>query len=119
MKNGKRILEVKILHVADKDPDTSYLEEGDERYRTFHAGLWDFMGVLAEAQIAIPTSEGNATVQKISSGGLWGIESDSDESYIAEIEVEQLSALKVQLKALGFSSRAIATAFKSVKRDRE
>lgn len=126
-KNSKRILEVKIIHMADKDPDTSYLEKGDERYRTFHAGLWDFMGVLAEAQIGVPQNfvkgskvdSGVYITQRISSGGLWGIESDSDKSHIASIEGEQLSELKDQLKALGFSSRAIATAFKDVKRVNE
>jgi hypothetical protein len=114
MKNGKRILEVRINWEADKDPDTSYLEEGDERYRTFHAGLWDFCGVYATAQIAIPTTEGNAILQKVHSGGLWGIESDSDKSYMQGLEGEQLTELKAQLKELGFSSRAISTAFKNV-----
>jgi len=52
-------------------------------------------------------------LQDVSSGGLWGIESDSDASYLKEIEAEELSELRKQLYAMGFSKRAIATAVKN------
>ena len=52
-------------------------------------------------------------IQDISSGGLWGVESDSDKAYFAEVAGEELAELKSQLQALGFSKRAISQAFKS------
>ncbi len=191
MKTGKRILEVKIKHMVDESPDTSWLGEysdtpetdfaidratdmffGDidsdeneqgfhpRQYRYFNPGsvekfdpsatwipasetdkkaYWNkamrsnaqqdynrmeaygrgefgFLGIMATADIAVPTAPGNATVQHITSGGLWGVESDSGDTYLTEIEQEQVSELKEQLTALGFSKRAIATAFKNVKR---
>jgi hypothetical protein len=90
-----------------------------ERMESLNRGNWCYIGIRAEAEIAIsnePHKRTNTTwtLQEISSGGLWGIESDSDKSYLAEIETEQLSELRSQLRALGFGTRAIATAFKNV-----
>jgi hypothetical protein len=56
------------------------------------------------------------TCQTITSGGLYGIESDSDADYFAEVEQEQLAELRGQLHVIGFSKRAIASAFKNVER---
>jgi hypothetical protein len=54
------------------------------------------------AEILIPNETGNIwTSQTITSGGLWGIESDSSASYLKEIEDQELEDLKTQLKALG------------------
>lgn len=75
---------------------------------------WYFLGIRAEAEYSIGGSP--AVIQEVTSGGLWGIESDSSPEYLKEIEAEELAELKKQLKALGFSSRAIATAFKNVER---
>lgn len=90
-----------------------------KRMEEYNQGYWQFIGVGAEAEISIPdggrTSRDVATavVQHITSGGLWGIESDSGD-YLNEVGQEQLSELKTQLLALGFSRRAISQAFKSV-----
>lgn len=109
-----------------KDKETHWREamrsnakQDYERMEKLNAGDFFFIGIMASADIAAPTAPGNAIVQHITSGGLWGIESDSDNTYITNIEEEELSALKVELTALGFSKRAIATAFKSVKKESE
>jgi len=47
-------------------------------------------------------------------GYRYGIESDSGREHIAETIREELDSLKTELLALGFSKRAIATAFKNV-----
>lgn len=121
-KSMKRIHKVVIKRMVDTDPDASYLEqEGFEhRLEQYKQGMFDYMGVRADAEIWVPTyaqfNKGASILQSITSGGLWGIESDSDSSYIAEIEQEQLAELREQLHALGFSKRAIAAAFKNVER---
>ena len=56
----------------------------------------------------------NDICQTITSGGLWGIESDSEESYLRSVEQEELSDLRAQLYELGFSKRAIAAAVKEM-----
>lgn len=89
-----------------------------ERMEGLNDQNWYYMGIRAEAEIAIPGGKMawncDSTIQHITSGGLWGIESDSDKEYIASVEQEELSDLKTQLLALGFSKRAISTAFKNV-----
>jgi hypothetical protein len=148
----KKILSIKIKHVIDDNPDTSYLGEysnhrakfsfdreflhdinrGEykyfnpcinplqgktqkekkdlflqakrdyERMESLNNGNWCYIGIRAEAEINI-----NGVIQYITSGGLYGIESDSGRDYIEEVEKEELKDLKDQLKELGFSEKAI------------
>lgn len=99
-----------------------YVRQDYECMESLNAGHWCFIGIQAESSVVLlgvkPDGrfEHGSVVQRIHSGGLWGIESDSDKSYIEEIESEQLSELRTELKALGFSSRAISTAFKTIER---
>jgi hypothetical protein len=79
-------------------------------------GDWCHLGIRAEAEILIPSGDASVA-QEITSGGLWAIESDSDASYLAEIEREQVSELREQLRAVGFSTRAISAAVKSATHD--
>jgi hypothetical protein len=81
-----------------------------ERMEAYNADDWSFIGIRAQAEIAI-----GGVCQTITSGGLWGIESDSDESYFREVEHEELNQLRGILHELGFSKRAIATAVKAGK----
>lgn len=88
-----------------------YAQQNYKRMTGLNNGDWCFIGIGAEAEVQ---SNAGGSIQTITSGGLWGIESDSESSYFTEIESEQLAELKSELSALGFSRRAIATAFKSV-----
>ena len=125
MKNGKRISKVIIKQMTDTDPDTSYLGEYSNKAETdyarmesLHRGNWFYMGLRAEAEVFVPCGQSSIS-QGITSGGLYGIESDSGKDYIAEVEQEELAELRKQLSALGFSKRAIATACKGVERTEE
>lgn len=91
------------------------------RMESLNRGDWAYIGITAQAEVGIPSghsSNGGAcyTVQQIQADGLWGMESDSEASYLESEEKNQLADLKDQLRALGFSSRAICKAFKEVKR---
>lgn len=101
-----------------------YTRQDYERMERLNRGDWCFIGIRAEATYHIDTRSpvtgectGASGLQILTSGGLWGIESDSDKAYLTEIESEQLSELREQLYAIGFSKRAIATAFKNVEHD--
>jgi len=82
-------------------------EQDYARMEALNNGQWEFIGIRACADVTI----GN-TRQSIYSGGLWGIESDSEASYLKEVESEELASLRETLYELGFSKRAIATAVK-------
>jgi hypothetical protein len=91
-----------------------HVRQDYERMERLQRGDWGYLGIRAEAEILIPS--GNASIaQEITSGGLWGIESDGNGDYMKEIESEQLSELREQLHAIGFSKRAISAAFKNVR----
>lgn len=90
---------------GEKEGTKKYIEYGKqdfERMRRYNTGYWCMIGVKAIAKISI-----NNTIQTIKSSGLWGIESDSDESYKTEIKNEQLNELKSTLIEIGFKPNEI------------
>jgi len=93
-----------------------YCRQDYQRMESYNHQNWCYIGIHAEAEITTgsPLHWIGSTVQTITSGGLWGTESDSDESYLKSIEQEELMELRAQLKALGFSTRQISAAFKNI-----
>ena len=81
---------------------------------SLNSGNWCFIGIRVDAEYSVGTGH---LAQELTSGGLWGIESDSSEDYLTSVESEELDALAAQLKGIGFSSRAIAAAFKNIERE--
>ncbi len=93
-----------------------YVEQDYERMESLNRGDWCFLGIRAEADYSIGKDGDPYLMQEISSGGLWGIESDSDADYFTSVEQEELAELRKQLEGIGFSKRAISAAFKNVDR---
>jgi hypothetical protein len=93
-----------------------YVRQDYERMESLNAGNWCFVGIRAEAEIGLPRSGDSYLTQKLSSGGLWGIESDSENSHFESVEKDELADLRQVLKEMGFSSRAISTAIKNFER---
>ena len=83
-------------------------EQDYQRMESYNRGGWCCKGVRAVAEVIV-----NGTIQHIQSGGLWGIESDSERSYFEEVAAEQLAELADILTELGFSKRAIAASARS------
>lgn len=112
-----RIESVKVRRMDDDDPDLSWLEQpewneevdgvdgslnyGRNRIASY-GDTWSMIGVQAVATVYI-----NGIHQTLRSSGLWGIESDSDESYLTSVEDEQLEELTSVLAALGLSLEGI------------
>ncbi len=90
-----------------------YVRQDYERMERLQRGDWCFVGIRAEAEILLPLGDASI-VQEITSGGLWGVESDSEREYLSEIETEELASLREQLGAVGFSTRAITRALKTL-----
>lgn len=90
-------------------------EQDYQRMEALNNQQWYFIGIIAKARIVSPAG----VIQTIRSGGLWGIESDSDKSYIESVENEQLAELRAELESLeqGIGKRAIDHAFANVERD--
>lgn len=86
-------------------------EQDYQRMEAYNRNEWCMMGVWAEAEVVLTD-----VVQRIRSGGLWGIESDSGEEYFKEEESNQLHDLGKELEAIGFTPREIADAFTKAKK---
>ena len=78
-----------------------------ERIMDYDKGNWSMLGIKATAETAIDIGQGCWKLDKITSGGLWGIESDAETIYHEEEEQNQLSELKDYLKEYGFSDEEI------------
>jgi hypothetical protein len=93
-----------------------YVRQDYERMESLNSGQWCFLSINAEAKVSIPCGESSVE----STVGLnWcsGYDSDMGQTHLDEIEADHLSELRKELKALGFSTRAISTAFKNVQRE--
>lgn len=115
----KEIESILCQQTFDDDGDISYLQQYDinsknpderqnakqdkKRLEAYYNDEWHFVGVQAIAEIRI-----DGLLQTISSGGLWGIESDSSDEYFDEIFEEEKEQLKDVLLQLGFTEKQIA-----------
>ena len=94
---------------ADETGNPNSPEQDYQRMENYNRGIWCFIGIHVEAKIQLIN-----TIQTISSGGLWGIESDSDRTYFDQVRKEELSQLSIELKAIGFTKKQIDTAFRDI-----
>jgi hypothetical protein len=86
----------------DEYPDVSWLRDAADRERldAFHEGIWHLIGIQASANVLIPLG-GHLVTQTVTSPGLFGIESDSDEEYLEEVYAEECASLIAMLGAIG------------------
>ena len=100
------ILKQRLL---DFDPDVSWLEQTDEqmgdgfekhareRLDAYNRGEWGMVGVRVVATL----TDERGFSKVVESGGLWGIESDSDDAYFEEVAFEEWMVLREEvLKAV-------------------
>ena len=87
-----------------------YCQQDYERMESLNAGNWCFIGIKAEVEIQTSEDGKNWLINKISSGGIWGIESGSGEDYLKEEEDGQLEQLNKLLREFGFSDEEINNA---------
>lgn len=90
-----------------------YTRQDYERMERLNAGDWMYIGIQAEASVTVPSGQ-SSVESEITSGSVWGVESDGGKEYLKSIEQDELADLRGQLKLLGFSTRSISTAFKNV-----
>lgn len=91
---------IKVLVLPDEEADDSHLDPHDpewaDRYEAYQRDEFSFVGVRAEAQVVL-----GGIIQTLTSGGLWGIESDSGKEYIAEVAGEEWHELRKILVDIG------------------
>lgn len=90
-----------MQEIPDECPGTSYLDqEGfEEAKNSYENGDFYFVGIRASVDLPIPTGDG-MIMQRITSPGLWGIESNCSTEYVNEVFMEESDTLANMLKAL-------------------
>ena len=101
--NGRRYFIAAMSGTDTGNPES--VMQDYKRMEAYNDGEWHYLGIRAVAIVRL-TEDGPK--QKITSGGLWGIESDSDESCFAEVEAEQRAELADQLLAMGIDPEAVS-----------
>jgi hypothetical protein len=104
---GPTVESIKVLVLHDEDPDTSYLDQDDfaDRRAEYENNDFTFVGVRAEAEVIV-----DGVTQMLTSGGIWGIESDAKE-IIAEHAAEEWTDLRQILKTIGVATSELPTKF--------
>jgi len=89
-----------IPYAGEEKPGTKwfykYGMQDFKRIEGLNNGDWHYIGIMAEATVSYGQN-GHRRLEVLSSGGLWGIESDSG-GYLEEVEKEELQGLKDHLK---------------------
>ena len=84
------------------DKRTRYYKYGLQDFKQMdglNRGDWCFLGCIAKA--VIKTDAGR--IETLTSGGLWGIESEMDEAYKTQVENEQIEELREHLESFGLT----------------
>lgn len=95
-------VKAKFHMIREEDNYSDANDEKDydpERVKAYRAGQWHFIGIRAKAVIDV-IRQGYTTQYEFESAGLWGIESDSDESYLQEVFREECHQLKSDIEAI-------------------
>lgn len=94
-----------VIEDTDSDPreylfqDDAYRAEDQARLDAWLRGDWHFFGIQARADIEI-VENGTATLHSITSPGLWAIESDSSDEYLAETYSNERAQLEAHLRKM-------------------
>jgi len=89
---------VRVIFEPDQNPDASYLhqEEFGERRVSYENAEFDFVTLRVEASVLIEGTE-----QTLTSPGVPGIESDSEEDILDELISGEWTTLRGVLKKVG------------------
>jgi hypothetical protein len=89
---------VRVIVEPDPKPDASYLEQEEfaDRLLAYKRKRFSFLRVRAEAEVVI-----EEIGQTLTSGGMPGVESDSEDEYIDEIVAREWETLRAVLKTVG------------------
>lgn len=93
--------EFKYFIAANADNEIE-AQSNYDRMQDYGKG-WHSIGITAVAIVSYPVGIISRRLQQFESGGLWGIDSDSNESYLNEIIKEELADLKNHLTMFGLN----------------
>ena len=93
----------RVTHDDDDCKPTDFDCYDADQIQAFRRGEWGFIGIQARASLMIPIGGNSFRLMTLDSAGLWGIESDSDESYLDSVFADEKRELIEQIRTLGES----------------
>ncbi len=72
-----------------------------KRIEGYNNNDWFYICISAKATVSYSINNEDLRFETLSSGGIWGVETDGGEDFIKEIETEELNDLKDHLKQFG------------------
>jgi hypothetical protein len=103
-------IEIEMVQTCDQDAhpndylfqDPQYHEQDQARLKAWRNGEWRFVGIRAKATIKIPHGSNPECwiASDLSSPGLWGVESDSDDEYFQQVYQDERDELLRMLAIL-------------------
>ena len=108
--DGERI--IKSMRYSDEDIASEgvekvrqWIKEDHQRIRAYDNGEFFVIGIRAVATVLHTYDDTNAgSLHEISTAGLWGIETDSDEDYFTDVGQEELADLKGIIADMGIGA---------------
>ena len=86
---------------AEDTGNPKSVQQDYRRAEAYNDGKWWAVGICAEAVVSYEIGNKCRRLETLISSGLWGIESDSDASYLASVEQDELADLREHLKVFG------------------
>lgn len=100
-------LEQNYADVPDEAEREKYLEQDRERLAAYNRGDWYMTGVRVVAHVLVPIGGTSFRIFDMASAGVFGVESDADESYLADIERDEKASLIDDIKTMGVAFAAL------------
>lgn len=109
-----RVERVIVYTMTDEDPDLSWLDQSDaemgegfeaqakERLATYGHEGWEMVGIICEVSATWMSTWVDGSPRRmreiIAQASLWGIESDSDPSYLQEVAENMIEEARADLE---------------------
>jgi hypothetical protein len=81
------------------DEIAKYVAQDQARLEAYYAKEWCYIGIRAVATIRVYSGR-YVTEYTLKSPGVWGIESDSDSSYLDEVYLDECNVLRADIEAM-------------------
>lgn len=95
-----------VGNVSDEEFEAAW-KRAQARMDAWENGEWNWVGVQARVRIMVPVGGNSFACYELTSPGLWSIESDSGEEYLAEVYEEQKAELEAHLRTIGAAITAL------------
>lgn len=92
---------VRFERVTEPDATDPDWDLPEDRAAAYRRGDWHLIGVKAKAVIWVPIGGSSFSRYELTSPGVWSVESDAPESYLAELFEQERQALVAAMKTIG------------------